>query len=167
MISDSGGKMEKHDELLVALRKVIRAIDLHSKQLERQVGLTGPQLLVMRAITKFNGAMVKEIADHTNLSPATITSILDRLQSRELVIRQRCTEDKRKVGVYLTDAGIKALQAAPQMLQEHFIRRFDDLKDWEQSLLVSSMQRLAAMMNAEQLDASPLLEIGQVDKPKL
>ncbi|GAA0369346.1 MarR family transcriptional regulator CosR [Bowmanella denitrificans] len=167
MISDSGGKMEKHDELLVALRKVIRAIDLHSKQLERQVGLTGPQLLVMRAITRFNGAMVKEIADHTNLSPATITSILDRLQSRELVLRQRCTEDKRKVGVYLTDAGIKALQAAPQMLQEHFIRRFDDLKDWEQSLLVSSMQRLAAMMNAEQLDASPLLEIGQVDKPKL
>ncbi|WP_102797917.1 MarR family winged helix-turn-helix transcriptional regulator [Bowmanella denitrificans] len=159
--------MEKHDELLVALRKVIRAIDLHSKQLERQVGLTGPQLLVMRAITRFNGAMVKEIADHTNLSPATITSILDRLQSRELVLRQRCTEDKRKVGVYLTDAGIKALQAAPQMLQEHFIRRFDDLKDWEQSLLVSSMQRLAAMMNAEQLDASPLLEIGQVDKPKL
>lgn len=157
--------MEKHDELLVALRKVIRAIDLHSKKLEREVGLTGPQLLVMRAITRFNGAMVKEIADDTNLSPATITSILDRLQSRELIIRQRSTEDKRKVGVYLTEIGANALKAAPKMLQEHFIRRFDDLKDWEQSLLVSSMQRLANMMDAEQIDASPLLEIGQVNHP--
>lgn len=156
--------MEKHDELLVALRKVIRAIDLHSKKLERQVGLTGPQLLVMRAITRFNGAMVKEIADETNLSPATITSILDRLQNRQLVLRQRSTEDKRKVGVYLTESGALALKTAPQMLQEHFIRRFDDLKDWEQSLLVSSMQRLASMMDAEQLDASPLLEIGQVSQ---
>ncbi|MBT1064807.1 MarR family transcriptional regulator [Bowmanella sp. Y26] len=157
--------MEKHDELLVALRKVIRAIDLHSKKLEREVGLTGPQLLVMRAITRFDGAMVKEIADDTNLSPATITSILDRLQTRELIIRQRSTEDKRKVGVYLTENGTKALKSAPKMLQEHFIRRFDDLKDWEQSLLVSSMQRLANMMDAEQIDASPLLEIGLVNHP--
>ena len=39
--------MEKHQELLIALRKVIRAIDLHSKHLSKTSGLTSPQLLIM------------------------------------------------------------------------------------------------------------------------
>ncbi|MDX1268522.1 MAG: MarR family transcriptional regulator, partial [Oceanisphaera sp.] len=39
--------MEKHEEVLVALRQIIRAIDLHSRQLSKASGLTGPQLLLL------------------------------------------------------------------------------------------------------------------------
>ena len=72
--------MRKEEELLVALRRVIRAVDLRSKQLSKHVGLTGPQLLVMQNIQERPGIMVREIADSINLSPATITNILDRLE---------------------------------------------------------------------------------------
>ena len=95
--------MTKDEELLVALRKIIRAIDMRSRELNKQVGLTGPQLLILQKVGKQPGVMVREIAEDITLSAATVTSILDRMESRDLVKRVRSTEDKRRVGVFLTD----------------------------------------------------------------
>ena len=130
--------MRKEEELLVALRRVIRAVDLRSKQLSKHVGLTGPQLLVMQNIEERPGIMVREIAENINLSPATITNILDRLESRDLATRIRSTQDKRKVGVFLTEKGKEAVVDAPRPLQEHFVERFSQLKEWEQSQMVAT-----------------------------
>ena len=44
--------MQKYEELLVSLRKVIRAIDLYSKKLSKESGLTSPQLIVLKEIDK-------------------------------------------------------------------------------------------------------------------
>ncbi|MDC8830824.1 MarR family winged helix-turn-helix transcriptional regulator [Alteromonas gilva] len=152
--------MRKEEELLVALRRVIRAVDLRSKQLSKDVGITGPQLMVLQNIADKPGIMVKEIADNINLSPATITNILDRLEARDLAHRIRSTKDKRKVGVYLTDSGEKAVATAPRPLQEHFVERFGQLAEWEQSQMIATMQRIARMMDAESIDASPVLAVG-------
>ncbi|MBE1287112.1 MAG: MarR family transcriptional regulator [Alteromonadaceae bacterium] len=157
--------MQKDEELLVALRKVIRAIDMRSRQLNKDVGLTGPQLLVLQEVGKNPGVMVKQIAQSINLSPATITSILDRMEARALVNRVRSTEDKRKVGVFLSETGQAALTAAPLPLQEHFLNRFNNLEEWEKSLMVSTMQRIATMMDAAEIDAAPVLVVGRLDTP--
>ncbi|APE06137.1 MULTISPECIES: MarR family winged helix-turn-helix transcriptional regulator [Alteromonas] len=159
--------MRKEEELLVALRRVIRAVDLRSKQLSKHVGLTGPQLLVMQNIEERPGIMVREIAENINLSPATITNILDRLESRDLATRIRSTKDKRKVGVFLTERGKEAVKDAPRPLQEHFVERFSQLKEWEQSQMVATMQRIATMMDAENIDASPFLELGSISDKTL
>lgn len=155
--------MEKDEELLVALRRVIRAIDMRSKQLNKEVGLTGPQLMVMQSVGKLPGIMVRQIAENINLSAATVTSILDRLEIKELVHRIRSTEDKRRVGVFLTEKGQELTASAPMPLQEHFLNRFENLQDWEQSLMVATMQRLASMMDAEDLEVAPVLELGALD----
>lgn len=158
--------MRKEEELLVALRRVIRAVDLRSKQLSKHVGLTGPQLLVMQNIQEKPGIMVREIAENINLSPATITNILDRLEGRDLATRIRSTQDKRKVCVFLTEKGKVAVVNAPRPLQEHFVERFSQLKEWEQSQMVATVQRIASMMDAEDIDASPFLELGSIsEKP--
>ncbi|MBT1450230.1 MarR family transcriptional regulator [Glaciecola sp. XM2] len=154
--------MQKDEELLIALRRVIRAIDLRSRQLNKEAGLTGPQLLVMQNIGKTPGIMVRQLAENINLSPATVTSILDRLEVKALVQRVRSTEDKRRVGVFLSPAGEQMLATAPLPLQEHFINRFDQLEEWEQSQMVATMQRIARMMDAHDIDASPMLEVGSI-----
>lgn len=154
--------MSKEEQLLIALRRVIRAIDLRSKQLSRDIGLTGPQLIIMQNIAKSPGIMVREIADSINLSAATVTNILDRLETRELTTRIRSTTDKRRVGVFLTTQGETILETAPRPLQDHFIERFSQLKEWEQSQLVSTMQRIASMMDADDIDAAPVLEVGNI-----
>lgn len=152
--------MEKHQELLIALRKVIRAIGLHSKHLNKTSGLTSPQLIIMQEIDKASGVNSSQVAKNVNLSAATVTNIIDRLESKNLVSRVRNTQDKRKVSLYLTDNGKAILLSAPQPLQEHFIENFANLAKWEQSQLLSSVERLADMMNASEIDAAPLLELN-------
>ncbi len=154
--------MKKYEELLIALRQVIRAIGLYSKKLSKETGLTSPQLLVLQAVAEHDDAMVKEVAKTINLSSATITSILDRLEKRNLVTRTRSTTDKRKVGISLTAEGTEIIKDSPTPLQEHFIARFEAMETWEQSQMLATMQRIAGMMDAEDLDASPVLEVGQL-----
>jgi len=158
--------MQKDEELLIALRRVIRAIDLRSKQLSKNIGLTGPQLLVMRYVGQEPGVMVRQIANSINLSPATVTNILDRLEARNLVQRVRSTEDKRRVGVFLTEPGQEMLKNAPMPFQEHFTNRFGQLEEWEQSQMIATLQRLAHMMDAEDIDVSPVLEVGELIEVK-
>mgnify|MGYP000681080352 CR=1 FL=1 len=156
--------MEKYEQLLISLRQVIRAIDIHSKQLSRESGLTGPQLIVIKKISELDGPMAKQVAQEINLSPATVTSIIDRLEARNLVKRQRSQIDKRKVELYLSDAGKALLQDAPKPLQDHFIKRYHSLEPWEQTQLLSSVERIASMMDAEELDAAPVLMVGQIQE---
>lgn len=156
--NDRASLMETYDQVLVSLRQIIRAIDLHSKKLERDSGLTGPQLLVMQLISTHGEITSGVIAREVSLSQATVTSILDRLERKGMLKRERSTTDKRKVIVSLTEEGVIALEKAPTLMQESFIRSFNQLEDWEQSLILSSLQRVSDMMNATDLDAAPLLD---------
>ncbi|WP_017444434.1 MarR family winged helix-turn-helix transcriptional regulator [Gayadomonas joobiniege] len=161
--SQLSGTSEPIEEVLVMLRRLIRATDLHSKQLVKTAGITGPQVLLLRAILENGEVTIGEIANQVSLSQATVTSILDRLEKRGLVYRARSKMDKRKVHAYLTPEGKAVLANAPPPLQEHFISKFSSLESWEQSMILSSLQRVVQMMNAENLDAAPMLEVGELD----
>jgi DNA-binding PadR family transcriptional regulator len=91
-----------------------------------------------------------------------VTDILNRLESRELIMRVRDTVDRRRVLVEITEQGLALLKESPPLLQERFIQRFSELEDWEQTQLLASLQRVAAMMGAEDIDASPVLSSGPV-----
>ena len=149
-------------EILVALRRIMRAIDLHSKQLEKQAGLTVPQILVMQAIDESGQLPVSEIARQVALSQATVTSVLDRLEKKGFVKRARSSKDRRVVSVSLTVAGSTCVDNAPDLLQEDFVARFDQLESWEQKMLTAAVERIAALMDAEQVDASPILQVGEI-----
>lgn len=156
--------MDKVEEVLVSLRRVIRATELHSKKLVKTTSVTGPQLLLLQILQNKGGMTISELARDMSLSQATVTAVLDRLEKRELVARVRSQQDKRKIYPQLTSHGSKILENAPTVLQDDFARRFKELKDWEQGMIIASLQRIAEMMNAEKLDASPFLEFGDLDR---
>src|SRR5690554_3741532 len=160
----SSNTVQNYEHVLVALRRVIRATDLHSKRLSKHAGLTGPQLLIMRTIRDLGEVTIRTIAENVSLSHATVTTILDRLELRQLVYRVRSTQDKRKVHAHLTEAGADLLARAPNPLQEDFIKKFQSLAEWEQTMILASLQRVANMMDADDIDASPVLTVGSVLK---
>ena len=149
-------------EVLVNLRKIIRATDLHSKRLIKECGLTIPQIMVLRAIEELGNVTVRRISDEVSLSQATVTTILNRLEQRHLVERARSMADKRVVHARLTDEGRLILNEAPPLLHETFIERFDALEQWEKTQTLAVLQRVAAMMDADSLDAAPLLDVQAV-----
>jgi DNA-binding MarR family transcriptional regulator len=149
--------MKDYEELLIALRRITRAIDLHSKKLQRETGLTTSQLLVLQAAVTLERPSPGNIAKEVQLSQATVTNLIDRLERNELILRHKSTADKRVVEVRLTDNGKQAIERAPEPLQAGFLREFRKLERWEQHQLVGSMQRIAVLMDAEDIDASPIL----------
>ena len=158
--------MNDTNQVLIALRRIIRAADIHSKKLTKTAGLTSPQLLLLQAIANNStNATPGNLAKEISLSQATVTSIIDRLEGRGLVTRVRSETDKRFIWLHLTETGKALLEQAPTPLQASFVSKFSKLDDWEQHMILASLQRLAQMMDADQLDASPFLDVGSLDRP--
>lgn len=151
-------------EVLVAMRRIVQAIDQHSSRLGKEFGLTTPQLLVLQRVADTQQQPIRVISAEVNLSQATVTSIVDRLEKRGLLMRERADTDRRKVYLVITEAGRALLQRAPKPLQENFLLRFERLRDWEQHQLVFVLKQVADMMGARHLDAAPLLDKGEVTR---
>ena len=158
--------IKDYDDILVALRRITRAIDLHSKRLQKDTGLTTSQLLVMKAIAKLGSPSPSAIAREIVLSQATVTSLLDRLEKQDLIQRSKSEDDKRVVRVDLTDRGNEKIADAPELLQSGFLKEYRTLPDWQRNMLVASLQHIAFLMDAEALDASPILAVGELVPPK-
>lgn len=154
--------MNDYDEILVALRRITRAIDLHSKRLHKRTGLTTSQLLILQAVDRLGAPTSSAVAREILLSQPTVTNVLDRLEAHGLVTRERVEWDKRTRIVQMTDAGREALGEAPELLQEGFLREYRALPDWHRNLLVASLQHIAQLMDAEEIDASPILVTGDI-----
>ena len=149
-------------EILIALRRIMRAVDQHSKQLERRIGLTVPQILVLQAVGEAGSLQISKLAQRVSLSQATVTSILDRLERKKLLSRKRNSQDRRVVTVSLTAQGARQIENLPGLLQENFVERFDGLEPWEQTMLTAAVQRIAAMLDAREVEASPILQPGDI-----
>jgi DNA-binding MarR family transcriptional regulator len=151
---------EINDEIVVALRRIARAIDLHSRRLAQEFGLTGPQVVLLKSLTRDGAMHVAELAKSINLSHATVTDILNRLEKRELISRTRSSKDRRQIMVKPTTKAITLMKRSPPLLQERFSAQLQQLHDWELLQILSVLQRVALMMDADDLDASPLLATG-------
>jgi DNA-binding MarR family transcriptional regulator len=138
--------VDSTDVVIVALRQIIRAVDLQSKKLVKKCGLTGPQLIVLKEVRKSYDYQVSEIAHRIHLSQATVTSILDRLERQGFAVRQRNEKDKRKVNISLTEKAEQILDHNYSFLQEEFSERFAGLEEWEKSMILSALQRLVSIL---------------------
>lgn len=153
------------DDVLIAIRRIIQKIDLHSKRLVKDFGLTGPQLIILREISQSGEITASDISRAISLSQATVTGVLDRLEKRGLVVRRRSEQDRRRTLVQITENGEHILESAPPLMQESFIRQFSELQVWEQHMILSSLHRLVALMDAKQIQAAPLLTTGILGPP--
>ena len=150
------------NQVIVALRRITRAIDLHSRSLMQQHGLTAPQLAALQVVSQHEPVSGSAVARRIHLSLPTVTGIFNRLETQKLVKRSRNGQDRRIVMVELTEGGAGLLKSAPSLLQDRFRGALAKLEKWEQTQLLASLQRIAAMMDAEEIEAAPVLTPGVV-----
>lgn len=153
------------EDALVTMRRIMRATELSSLALAKKSGLTPSQLIVLQLIANESQPTPSLVSARTTLSQATITTVLHKLEARQLITRQRDDKDKRRQYLQVTTLGAETLEAAPDILQAQFQIQFQKLEDWEQSLLVSSLQRVAKLLGADQIDAAPILDLGELNAP--
>jgi DNA-binding MarR family transcriptional regulator len=160
LILRSGKTLNIETEIITAIRRIMRAVELPSRQLLDQSGVTGPQLAALQLAEKIDGASASAISKSLHLSRSTVTGVLDRLESRGLIQRKRNEQDRRGNVIQVTPRGHELLASAPPLLQDQFRQRLAMLNDWEQTSMLVSLQRVAAMMDAEDLPAAAILDAG-------
>jgi DNA-binding MarR family transcriptional regulator len=152
--------------MLRLIRRIVRRISEHSKYLSRKVGLTVPQLMCLKAIGELEESepeiTVAMIGQQVQLSPATVSRIIDRLVRADLVVRVRSELDRRKVCLSLTDAGAERFGTLPTPLQERFVDRLTELDETKRLELLDALGEITRLMDAADLDAAPMLTPGAV-----
>ena len=141
--------------ILLSLRQIIRSIDKHNKQLSSSRNLTVPQLICLRQLFVEGPRPMGRLANEVFLSKATITGIVDRLEKKGLVKRERTDMDRRKVTICLTPEGTALAEAMPWPLQERFAESLSSLRDEDIELIDHSLKKLLDMMEAPDLEVWP------------
>ena len=149
--------------VLQALRQIIRAVDLHSRQLLRQHKITGPQLIILLTVEKYELVTVSALAGHIHLSPSTVIGILDRLETKGFIRRERDPRDRRLVQVSLTEQGKVLASNAPSPLQDTLSEAMGKLPETELLLIAESLERIVGLMQMQHVDAAPILETGPIN----
>ncbi len=158
--------MDDRSEIaLVALRKILRATEINARALAREAGLTPSQHIILQLIDSLDAPTPSAVAKEASITQATVTSLIDKLERQGFVERRRDDVDKRRVIVDITERGARALREAPDILQDRFQGRFRELNDWEQSMIITVLERIASILDAEEIDAAPVLDVGAIDKP--
>lgn len=153
------------EKILLSVRRIMRAIDMHSSYLARQYGLTSPQLICLKRLSEEKEMTPGGLAKEVHLSHATVTGIINRLVKKGLVQRTRSTEDGRSYLIRLTGSGLSMIQSSPSMLQDQFMHELSKLADWEKTMILSSLQRITSILDVESIEAAPVLTTGPVEAP--
>ena len=156
---------DRAKESLVALRRIMRTAEMNERHLARETGLTHAQLMVLQVLSGAGALSAKEISTRVGVSQATMTSVIDRMVAKGLVTREKSEVDRRQTMIQLAEAGRRVADTAPDPLQDIYVKRFNGLTDWEQSMIVSALERVVSLLDADALDVAPVLGAGAIDEP--
>ncbi|MHC4164053.1 MAG: MarR family winged helix-turn-helix transcriptional regulator [Planctomycetota bacterium] len=147
-----------------ALRRIIRAVDLHSRKLSALHQITGPQLVCLLTIDEFAPITLSALAREVHLSPSTVLGIIDRLEVKGLVRRERDLKDRRLLQISLTGPGRDLIANAPSPLQDTLAHAMSELPADQQATIAQSLERIVELMEVRDIDAAPILETGPIAK---
>lgn len=144
--------------LFKSMRRIARAIEIHSRRLDRELDLTLPQHVVLACVRDLGEVTGRAISHEADVSPATVVGILDKLEAKGLIERYRSTKDRRIVHTRITRKGDDMLARAPAPLGARFEGEFLALDPEIRRHVLASFQRiadLAAPHGLEEVDELP------------
>jgi DNA-binding MarR family transcriptional regulator len=140
----------------------MRAVDIHSRRLSAEFSITGPQLLCLQTLHDDGPLTTSALAKLIHLSNSTTVGILDRLEQKSWILRERSKRDRRIVQVHITKQGEQFLSTAPSLLQDRLAAGLKALPEKEQLAIAQSLERIVEMLETAPKEVAPLLEAGPI-----
>jgi len=110
-------------------------------ELER-LDLTPPQFYVLATIGYAGGLPFGEIGEKMMVTVSNLTGIVDRLEEKKLVVRERDARDRRVVRVTLTDKGSKVYRNTIPVFEKSISQFFSPLSKTQQKELAGLLRKL-------------------------
>lgn len=140
-------------DIVNGLRRIVRAIELYSQEIYKSFGLTGPQLWVLKTLSRRGPLATTDLARALAVQPSTLSVLVDRLARRGLVRRHRPREDRRFVELELTPEGVALAARAPEPAQGRLLHGLRELSPRQIRTLHASVEQLVEMMEASDVEA--------------
>jgi DNA-binding MarR family transcriptional regulator len=145
-------------EIMQSLRRIIKSLQDYSQTVFSHFGITGPQLWALKTIYQMGSLSLGELSKGMYLHPSTISGVVDRLEKKGYVVRDRTEKDRRVVKVRLTPKGKILVRKAPNPVQGKMIYGLRKLKKEELNLIHESVQELVEIMEAQNLKVTFFFE---------
>lgn len=152
----------KYSEIMISVRKIVRAINLESKRVEKNFGISIPQLLTLKHLKEKPDykTTMRSLREFLSLNASTVTGIVTRLETKGYVARLPDPSDKRSTPIVLTSKGDDLIKKTNTSLHEKISKNLEALNDQEYEAIVDSFQTIINFLNIEDLDASPIITGG-------
>ena len=141
-------------EIRRLMRKIAQNTNQYSNYLKKTYGITSPQMSIIRIIN--NNASVPSLSEITQEAGVHITTaeeLVDKLQKRKIVKKQRNNKDRRVVGVILTAKGKKILQEAPLGGIFQFYQSLQKISDKEAQQIYNALRKVVKLFGASEAAA--------------
>lgn len=143
-------------EIVVAIRRLIRAVSIDSVKMSRQFSLTAPQSGVLRSLSRSGPVSSADLSRELCVTPSNITGIIDRLEKKGLVQRTRKEGDRRVSLIQLTEAGEHLSRGLPDPIESRLISGLSELAPGEVKKLNKALQRIIDILDAKEVEDAPL-----------
>jgi DNA-binding MarR family transcriptional regulator len=130
--------------LFVSLLRIADTLAVEAEQVVKTAGLTGAQYNVLRILRGAGreGLACREIGERMISRDPDITRLLDRMEKRDLITRERQTDDRRVVRTCVTANGLELLKNLDQPIRELHKRQFDGFSAPQLKVLVSLLDKI-------------------------
>lgn len=145
--------------MLSEIRRILRATHLETKRLEKEHGISLPQLMCLRFLHSCENyrSTPTEIKNELNLNASTVSGILSRLERKGFVARLPKVEDRRVSHIVLTSSGDRARMGCPTTMQEKLLSRFERLAPEKQAAITESLEWIVGALDAESIEDTMFL----------
>jgi DNA-binding MarR family transcriptional regulator len=128
------------DRSLNAIRAIVRALRVNTREIERTSGMSLAQLFVLQQLAQQPARSLNELATRTATHQSSVSVVVQRLVSRGLVSRAPSSDDKRRVEIALTPTGRKVLESAPVTIQAQLLQGLARMTDDDRATLAALLE---------------------------
>lgn len=151
-IAEQRGPQDLIREIVYQIRRLMRAGELFTKDLNKTYQVSAPQLHCLLALYNHGPLPPSQIARHIMVDSSTVTGIVDRLEQKRLVARLRNSPDRRVITIELTEAGKTLARNAPPPIQEKIVNGLEKLPEAEIEQVINSLSKLTHMLDVQDLE---------------
>jgi len=147
------------------LRLLVSSLTQSARAVEQGTGITNAQLFLLRELTATGPLTINQLAERAMTGQNAVSSVVNRLEERRLVVRGRLAEDGRVVTVTSTAAGRRLVDRAPEPATERLLRVLCELDATSLRTVTRAVTVLNDRMGiATDGEAGMLFESGRTDK---
>ncbi|MGK7397166.1 MAG: MarR family winged helix-turn-helix transcriptional regulator [Candidatus Cyclobacteriaceae bacterium M3_2C_046] len=148
-----------NSEILADIRKIVHAVNQESKQIEKEFGISIPQLLCIQHLNKSEDFRLthKDISQKLSLNSSTVTGIIDRLEKKGLVARLPKKGDKRVTFISLTSRGEELIKSAPDLLHSRLLKKLKQASSSELEVVKNGLLILTQYLGLNNMSDPPII----------